>query len=87
MPKQVGLFSCLFNLGFGVFGHLETLHGGFRKGQLIWKGLFPVSFAPKNKRKYFSISALQIYCSKIILSFDFHEFLVQMKTAKKSFGN
>ena len=28
------------------------------KGQLISKGLFKISFAPKNERKYFCISAL-----------------------------
>ena len=38
------------------------------KGQLISKGLFAVFICTKNERKYFSISALKIYCSKIILS-------------------
>ena len=30
---------------------------GFTKGQLISKGLYKNSFAPKNERKYFCISA------------------------------
>ena len=38
------------------------------KGQLISKGLFAVFICTKNEQKYFSISALKIYCSKIILS-------------------
>ena len=38
------------------------------KGQLISKANSTVSFEPKNEQKYFSISALKIYCSKIVLS-------------------